>query len=74
MASYQTAASHVTLHANVCPMWHIFKFFTEITNGYGKTSNYKHFPHTHVQNTYNEIAQLQQVEYKVCTFTNVRLC
>jgi len=27
MASYQTAEPHLTLHANVCPMWHIFRFF-----------------------------------------------
>ena len=33
---------------------------------------YKHFPHTHVQNTYTEIAQIQQEEYKVFTRTKVR--
>ena len=42
---------------NDCPMWHIFKLYTEINNDFGRTSCYKHLPQKHVQNTYTEIAQ-----------------
>jgi len=56
-------------------MRHIFIFFTEINNDFGKTGYYKYFPQIHVQNTYTEIAELlQQGEYKVYTVTKVRLC
>jgi hypothetical protein len=74
MASYYIAASHLTLHASVFPMWHIFKFFTEINNGFEKKKLYKHLPHMYDQNTYTEIAQpLHEREYKFSTVTKVRL-
>jgi hypothetical protein len=74
MALYYIAASHLTLHASVCPMWHIFKFFTEINKGFGNKTYYKHFPPMHFQNANIETAQLlHEGEYKFCTVTKVRM-